>query len=77
VIDEAILGVTAGDSSYTFMIDNWKKRDVITPPVVDNFTRIPDEGSAKWIQLKFEIRGVSEPYIEEIDLINKTLMPLA
>jgi hypothetical protein len=77
VIDEAILGVTAGDSSYTFMIDNWKKRDVIIPPVVDNFTRIPDEGSAKWIQLKFEIRGVSEPYIEEIDLINKTLMPLA
>ncbi len=77
VIDEAILGVATGDITYDFFINNWIKRNVIVSPVVDNYTRIADEGSSKWIQFKLELRGVSEPYIEELQIISKILMPSA
>lgn len=77
IIDESMPAVTANDITFNFIINNWKKRDVIVPPVVDSYTRIADEGSSKWVQIKIEVRGVSEPYVEEVQVINKTLMPSA
>ena len=77
VIDEAIPGVNTSDITFNFIVNNWKKRDVIIPSVVDRYTRIADEGSSKWIQIKIELRGVSEPYIEELIVVNNTLMPSA
>lgn len=77
-IDEAIPGVAVNDISTGFFINNWKKRDILTiPNTVDGYSRIADEGQSKWIQFKIKFRGVSEPYVEELDLVNKTLMPLA
>lgn len=78
IIDEAIVGVTVSDISTGFFVNNWKKRNtIVVPNTVDGYSRTADEGQSKWLQLKIEIRGVSEPYIEELDTLNKTLMPIA
>ena len=74
-VDEAIPGVNASDVTWYFTIDNWKKRDTVAYPVVDNISRIGDQGQSKWMQYKVELRGVSEPYVEELQAVNKNLQP--
>lgn len=77
VIDEAILGVSASDSTWFFTVDNWQKQNTFTNPTVGNYGRVADQEQSKWVQYKIEIRGASEPYIEELQIINKPLMPSA
>ena len=69
-LDEAITGVSAGDLSGVF-IDNWVKVGTITNTNTYGTEEFTIGTNSKWIQLKIELRGVSEPMIEEILLTNK------
>lgn len=75
-IDESLPNVTAGDKSY-FVIDNWTKAGTITGSDIapDEIFKVSDLGKSKWIQLKIELRGVSEPVVEETQVINATHKP--
>lgn len=76
VVDEAIPNVTAGDISVYMIVENWIKATTGGANEVANAIKNSlDADSSKWIQLKFEVRGVSDPYIEEIQLINSTQEP--
>lgn len=71
-LDEAVPGVTAGDKSG-FVLQNWKKMksglDMTDPNGVYNST-IPGNPK-KWVQLKIELRGHSEPILEEAGIDNQ------
>lgn len=80
VLDETIPSAYSGAVSNDMIFQNWVK----------NAGRIGDyhslsgiletgieKGSSKWLQVKFEIRGVSEPVIEEAQVINQTSQPSA
>lgn len=69
-LDEPIIGVLVGDLGGIF-IDNWVKAQVIDSNNTDGFEKITLGADSKWIQLKIELRGVSEPMIEEMHLIGK------
>lgn len=71
VIDETLPNVSSGDKS-DFVIDNWVKssKTPVTLATLNNIARQNTQGDKPWIQLKFELRGVSEPTMEEIQVIN-------
>ncbi len=64
-IDETIPGVTASDVSG-FVIQNWKKQGTLSSTDMDwIYKQAPASNPKKWIQLKIELRGHSEPILEE------------
>lgn len=73
-LDEAITSVVNGNQAG-IIVDNWTKIDTIDNTNTDGFqeTRIGING--KYIQLKIEFRGVSEPAIEEITLLSQLERP--
>ena len=75
-LDETIPGVSASDKSM-FAIQNWKKVGTLLSTDPDSLYDkvLPEQGSKKWIQLKVELRGHSEPIIEELQVINGTNEP--
>jgi hypothetical protein len=75
-LDETIPGVSASDKSM-FAIQNWKKVGTLLSTDPDSLYDkvLPEQGSKKWIQLKIELRGHSEPIIEELQVINGTNEP--
>jgi len=74
VIDEAIPGVLVSDVSNFMIVQNFTKIDTITS-TDDTFKRSSISKQSKWIQFKIELRGVSEPYIEELQIANKPYQP--
>lgn len=69
-IDEDIRNIAASDTCW-FIIDNWKKGGIITTDDDKNYVEIPIYESAKWVQLKVELRGYKVG-LEEIELINSS-----
>lgn len=72
-IDEAV-SVTTNDKSY-ISIQNWIKAGIGTSDTIDQILNAVCGKTSKWVQLKFELRGVSQPAIEEIQIINTTNKP--
>lgn len=73
VVDETVPGISAANKSVC-IIDNWTKIGTGTTTLVSIdqiFQAVIGKGS-KWIQFKVELRGVSEPVIEELNIINET-----
>lgn len=68
-IDETLPNVVAGDKSY-FVADNWTKYLTSTSDSTDGIASSDSITHSKWIQLKVELRGVSSPVVEEIQVIN-------
>lgn len=74
ILDDSVPGVVAGDIFNDAFFDNWTKLITVTsssPP----FSKNPVSRVAKWIQAKFILRGVSEPYLEELQVINAKFTP--
>lgn len=70
-LDEAILGITANDSSYV-SINNWTKLGVITytDSNPNNFKEFTIGKPSTWIQFKVEMRGV-DIRVHKLDVIKK------
>lgn len=78
VLDEAIRGGESGNKS-TCMFDTFKKLGVITKSNdsnLENQTNLPLAKSAKWIQIKIELRG-NQVTVEDLIINNKVGVPLA
>ena len=79
VVDEAIPGVVANDVSKFAFVDNWIKDSTIDYKHVFNNNRFAKNTqscvSSKWIQYRVELRGVSEPYLEELQAITSVQQP--
>lgn len=72
-IDEAV-SVSVSDKSY-ISIQNWTKAGVGTSDTIDQILNAVCGKSSKWVQLKVELRGVSQPAVEEIQIINNNNKP--
>lgn len=72
-LDESV-SVTANDKSYVF-IQNWKKIGVANNETADSILGALCGAKSKWVQVKVELRGVSQPTIEEMQIINSTDTP--
>ncbi|MGV8130920.1 MAG: hypothetical protein ACP5N7_02345 [Candidatus Pacearchaeota archaeon] len=72
-LDETI-SVSANDKSY-ISIQNWKKAGIGTSETIDKILNAVCGKNSKWVQLKIELRGVSQPTLEEIQIINSTYKP--
>lgn len=72
-LDEAV-AVAANDKSYIF-IQNWTKRIGANSQTQDSILETLCGEKSKWIQIKVEIRGVSQPVVEEMQIINSTYKP--
>lgn len=72
-LDEAV-SVSANDKSYVF-IQNWKKIGVANSQTQDSILETLCGEKSKWIQIKVELRGVSQPVVEEMQIINSTYKP--
>ena len=71
VTDENPVGITMGDKS-DISIQNWRKIGTATSTNIDGVYDLAiGANPSRWIQFKIEIRGVSEPYIEELQIINQ------
>ena len=74
-IDETMPGVVSADKSG-FAIQNWTKLGNVTSTTPETLLDISRQMTGKrWIQLKIEIRGHSEPIVEEQQLITKPHTP--
>jgi len=73
MLDEAVT-VTASDKSYVF-IQNWKKIGLANSDTSDFILETLCGAKSKWIQVKVELRGVSQPTIEEMQIINSNYKP--
>lgn len=74
VLDDAIPGVASGDVSFDLLFQNWVKIASITssnPPFLKQSVSVV----SKWIQFKVVLSGVSEPFIEELQVINQKYIP--
>ncbi len=70
-LDESLGNWTLNNASGGF-IQNWKKIGTGLYNIAGQFIESAvSDGSNKWIQVKLEIRGVSEPYIEELQIISQ------
>lgn len=72
VLDETIPYVTASDIPYSIFITNFKKVNIATYTTPDQFLESLINSKAKWAQVRIELRGVSEPFLEELHLVNTT-----
>lgn len=69
-VDEANVALTAGDKS-TILIQNWKKIGTASSTTINSLLDTSKiDKQSKWVQLKIELRGHSEPYMELIQIIN-------
>jgi len=73
-IDEALPNVAASDKS-SYIIDNFRKINqgkvnASSVQSIKNFAEFITAAKMPWAQFKFELRGVSEPTIEETQVIN-------
>ena len=69
-LDENITSVSNGDRAGIY-VDNWNKLAVIENSNTDGYQEVPIGINGKWVQLKIEFRGESEPQIEEIILMSQ------
>lgn len=72
-LDETV-SVSTNDLSYVF-IQNWKKIGVANSETQDLILETLCGEKSKWIQVKVELRGVSQPTIEEMQIINSAYKP--
>ena len=75
-IDETIPNVTAGDISSAVYFHNWSKIHTTSTADLDSVVekailKKNNNNVAKWVQFKIELRGVSKPYIEELQVTSQ------
>lgn len=67
---ESIPEVTVGDISTITSIQNWTTLTALNSSNGDEYNEYSIEKNSKWIQFKIILKGVSEPFIEELQIIN-------
>jgi len=71
---DATFTVSVSDKS-SFFIQNWTQIASGTYSDIDSFLEASIGTESKWIQFKIELRGVSKPFIEELQIVNNVNRP--
>lgn len=79
-LDENIPGAINGDKSFDMFFQNWQKIAIVTvSSSTYNFqyekATLLSARASKWVQFKIILRGVSQPFVEELQVINKDYQP--
>lgn len=75
VLDETLPLVAVSDTAYV-SVDNWTKGVTITSSDTSFHKENSVAKSAKWLQIKLELRG-DKTQVEELQIANKTQLPIA
>ena len=71
ILDEDIPNITAGNYSSVIASNYHKLQNgTATYTNTDQFIETFASDKSKWIQFKVELRGISKPYFEELQIVN-------